>query len=393
MLNMNDVSRTWLFILPWDIGYPGGVNQVVVNLINTFQKTRTIQPKLLIDQAEGGINNVANISIDYFPLTNPCWSSGCFGILKYLVKLPFLFFRLHRYIGKGVKCINAHYPSLNIINFVLYKKIGFYTGRIILSFHGTDIVSIKKTTGLEKFLWDFIFRNVDFMVCCSHKLADELIEYIDSSTITHKIKVIHNGIDEQIMNNSLVNTDRLPSEIGKSRFILNVATFEHKKGQDILIRAFDKIKSSSPVKLVLIGRSSYELVKYHQLVQQLDCETDVIFIENLNHQAVLSFFQRADIFCLPSRYEPFGIVLLEAGFFSCPVIASNVGGIPEIIEDGYDGYLVEPENVDELANQLENLLNDNDMAKLMGERLKNKVTSIYTWDVASSKYSNLLHEN
>ena len=240
-------------------------------------------------------------------------------------------------------------------------------------------------------MWHFIFTHVDFMVCCSQKLADELIEYIDNSTITYKIKVIHNGIDEQIMNNSLANPDALPSEIRNSRFILNVATFEHKKGQDILIHAFAKIKSSTPVKLILIGRSSDALVKYQQLARQLECENDVIFIENLDHQSVLSFFQRADIFCLPSRYEPFGIVLLEAGFFSCPVIASNVGGIPEIIEDGYDGCLVQPENVDELADKLGVLLNDSDKAQQLGKQLKNKVINTYTWDIASSKYLNLLH--
>jgi glycosyltransferase involved in cell wall biosynthesis len=388
---MSDFPKAWLFVLPWDISYPGGVNQVVSNLINTQQKTETIKPKLIIDQHCSAITSIGNTSIDYLLLTNPCWSSGILGPVKYLLKLPFLFLRLRRYIGTDIKCINPHYPSLNILNFVLYKQIGFYKGKIILSFHGTDIVSIKKTSGLEKLLWHFIFTHVDFMVCCSQKLADELIEYIDNSTITYKIKVIHNGIDEQIMNNSLANPDALPSEIRNSCFILNVATFEHKKGQDILIRAFAKIKSSNPVKLVLIGRSSDALVKYQQLARQLECENDVIFIENLDHQAVLSFFQRADIFCLPSRYEPFGIVLLEAGFFSCPVIASNVGGIPEIIEDGYDGCLVQPENVDELSNKLDDFLNNSEMAQQMGERLKNKVINTYTWDIASSKYLSLLH--
>ncbi|SJM96176.1 putative Glycosyl transferase group 1 [Crenothrix polyspora] len=387
------MKQAWLYVLPWDIGFPGGVNQVVINLINTQKKTQTLTPKLLIDQNSGNANYIASTPVDYFPLTNPCWSPGILGIVKYLIKLPFLLFRLYRYIGNDVQCINPHYPTLNVLNFVLYKKLGFYVGKIILSFHGTDVVSIKKTVGFEKYLWHFIFQHVDFMACCSQKLADELNDYVDNS-VEGKIKVIHNGIAEQIIKAATANSGVLPMELDNSRFILNVATFERKKGQDILIRAFAKIRVSvSPIKLVLIGRSTDILINYRQLVSQLDCENDVVFIENLEHQSVLNFFRKANVFCLPSRYEPFGIVLLEAGYFSCPVIASNVGGIPEIIEDGYDGCLISPDNIDELANKLIDLLNNSDMAEKMGRRLRNKVIKTFTWDIAASKYLNLLSNN
>ena len=388
---MSEISPTWLFILPWDISYPGGVNQVVINLINTFQKTPAIKPKLFVDQADGTLNNIANISIDYLPLTNPCWSPGVLGLVKYLIKLPVLFFRLHHYISADVQCINPHYPTLNVINFVLYKILGFYNGKIILSFHGSDIVGIKKTAGLEKCIWNFIFCHVDFMVCCSQKLADELVDYISCPEINRKIKVIHNGIDEKVLDFAHSNSAALPDEIMSSRFILNVGTFQYIKGQDILIRAFAKLKDTNKsIKLVLIGRNSDALISCRQLALQLGCKNNVIFIENMEHEAVLSYFRRADLFCLPSRYESFGIVLLEAGFFSCPVIASNVGGIPEIIEDGYDGWLVEADNADELAYRLDELLNNSEKAKRMGKRLRKKVIKTFTWDVASLKYLKLL---
>lgn len=385
------MKKTWLFILPWDIGFPGGVNQVVINLINALQKNHEIKPKLLINQNNGSINSLATTPVDYLSLANPCWSPGILGTVKYLIKLPLFLFNLHSYISDDIKCINPHYPTLNIINFILYKNIGFYTGKIILSFHGTDIILIKKTGGMEKWLWFYIFKHVDNMVCCSQKLADELIGYINNPVITCKISVIHNGIDEKTMNSQFIESNSLSKEINKTDFILSIGTFTKIKGQDVLIHAFAKLKAvKNPIKLILIGRNDDALLECRILAQRLNCVDRIIFIENLEHKEVLNYLQKAKVFCLPSRYESFGIVLLEAGFYSCPVIASNVGGIPEIIEDGYDGFLVHPENIDELADKLDVLLNDRELAQQLGTRLRKKVIKRFTWEIACSKYLNLL---
>lgn len=381
----------WLFVLPWDIDYPGGVNQVVKNMINVFRKNSLVSPELLIDHYPL-LHSTRDIGIPvkHVCLSNPSWAPGYLGLFKYILKLPLAFFTLHNLISEEIVCINPHNPTLNVLNFVLYRICGFYKGKLILSFHGSDVLSIKYSAGLTKYLWFFIFRNVDNLVCCSNGLATELSAFIESPIVKKKVSVIHNGIDVILLDAELIQSKMLPKQLVNVRYILNIATFESNKRQTILIQAFARIKATYPdLKLVLIGRNAPMLQNYRALAEKLDCQQDIIFVEDLPHADVLPFLQNAEIFCLPSNFESFGIVILEAGFFFRPVIATCVGGIPEIILNGQDGVLIEPDNIEELAIVLCDLLNNPKTARGYGARLRDKVVNEFTWDIAEKKYLNL----
>lgn len=98
------------------------------------------------------------------------------------------------------------------------------------------------------------------------------------------------------------------------------------------------------------------------------------------------FFKQAHIFCLPSRQEAFGLVLLEAGAYSLPVIASNVGGISELIEDRVNGILVPSDDVCALAASLRMLLGTPQLGRQMGDSLYQKVESRFTWTRTLEQY-------
>ncbi|MDD2725354.1 MAG: glycosyltransferase family 4 protein [Methylovulum sp.] len=385
------MSKKWLFILPWEPNFAGGVNHVVFNLINKLETNEAIKPELLIAQ-KSGLFGLAKTPVHYSLLANPSWNPGILGLAIYLIKSPLLLYKLHRLIASNTECVNLHYVTLDAINFVFLKKLGLFKGKIILSFHGSDLLPLKKSAGIEKWLWHYVFRNVDFMVSCSRRLSEELSEYINNPRLANKIKTIHNGVDIGQLETALVDARKSPPDISKdSKIILNVGTFQFIKGQDVLIKAFAKLKlHHKHLKLILIGFVNDHLEHCERLTSELNCKNDVVFIKNLAHESVLDYFQEADIFCLPSRREAFGIVLLEAGYYSCPVVASNVGGIPEIIDHGENGYLVPPDNVDELANAIGYLLEDSHLAKQMGKRLNEKVRKNFTWDNACSAYLELL---
>ena len=101
------------------------------------------------------------------------------------------------------------------------------------------------------------------------------------------------------------------------------------------------------------------------------------------------FLERAKAFCLPSRAEPFGIALLEAGAYRLPVVASRVGGIPEIVIHGESGLLVQPDDVDGLAAALDRVMADPDAARGLGERLHRRVANDFPWKRAYEQYRTL----
>ncbi|OLE20551.1 MAG: hypothetical protein AUG50_00300 [Betaproteobacteria bacterium 13_1_20CM_3_63_8] len=113
-------------------------------------------------------------------------------------------------------------------------------------------------------------------------------------------------------------------------------------------------------------------------------------VENLSHAEVGAYLDHAKAFCLPSRIEPFGIAILEAGAFRLPVVASRVGGIPEIVIDEETGLLTEPEDVAGLVHALTRVLSDDTLARELGERLHYRVATDFSWARAYRAYRTLV---
>ena len=96
-------------------------------------------------------------------------------------------------------------------------------------------------------------------------------------------------------------------------------------------------------------------------------------------------YHAADVFCLPSMHEPFGIVILEAWAAGCPVVASRVGGIPGFVRDGVDTLLVTPGAEDELANRLISVLENPALGRTLGEAGRRRAQAEFDWAVVSDQ--------
>jgi|ERR1700676_5720730 len=101
---------------------------------------------------------------------------------------------------------------------------------------------------------------------------------------------------------------------------------------------------------------------------------------------------QADLFGLPSRSEPFGIVLLEAGAAGLPVIGTRVGGIPELIEDGVTGILVAPDDVVALEGAMRGLFTDSTDANRLAQAWHTKVTTTWSWERTGREYLSALEK-
>lgn len=152
------------------------------------------------------------------------------------------------------------------------------------------------------------------------------------------------------------------------------------KGLEYLIRAFDLIQPTRNARLRLVGEDWGGLSKLRSLSTSLGLEGNVEFAGRLPRSDVIRAYATADLFVLPALFEPFGIVLLEAMAAGLPIVASRVGGIPDVVEEGKAGILVEAGNARALAQSINSLISDPLLRERMGEEGKRRAAK-YSWNL------------
>lgn len=165
-------------------------------------------------------------------------------------------------------------------------------------------------------------------------------------------------------------------------FVLFAGRLASNKGFATLLPAFARLSHHDPTaSLVLVGEDGGQLARIESLSRDLGVAARVRVVGFVADEARLSAaFREARLFVLPSDYEAFGLVLLEALAQGTPVIASRVGGIPEFIEDRKAGWLVPPGNEPELSEALLALWDDPDLRSRLGEYGRTEVVPRYSWE-------------
>ncbi len=182
-----------------------------------------------------------------------------------------------------------------------------------------------------------------------------------------KILIIYNGIDVNKFSQSL----NVNNQVKKNKNIIigSIGRLVKQKGFEYLIKAIDKL-SDQNIECLIAGDGESKFL-LQEKIKKLGLENKVKLLGW--QKDIKSFLNKIDIFVLPSLWEGFGIVILEAGLFKVPVIASRVDGIVEIIEDKKDGLLVTSANSDELAEKIKYLLKNEKFKKELANNLYIKV--------------------
>ncbi len=154
------------------------------------------------------------------------------------------------------------------------------------------------------------------------------------------------------------------------------------KGLDTLMEAMHRIDNPKIV-LDIVGDDSFYpryARKIKGKIAHWGLEDRVRLHGRIDRESIGKFYSEADIFVLPSYYEPFGIVFAEAMSFGLPIIATNAGGIPELVEHEENGLLVPPNDADALANAIDKLASSAELREKMGRESHEKSKGLNTWD-------------
>ncbi len=383
----------YLFVVPWPVTGVGGVNQVVLNLYHHFEAGGVYTPKIFVTSWDHHLPLTADENgraVSYMRLRSPLGSGPFAAVVKSAVFLPFEVLRLARYLrANDIAIVNVHYPSLSALNFILVRFFRRRPLRVILSFHGLELAHALRTTGLERWMWGLMLRTANAVVGCSNAERDLILAL--EPAIRRRVTTIRNGVDIDRLMRARNLAARIDPRLGGRPFILTVASYEHKKGLDTLLRAFKYVRDAGnvDVMLALAGADCGSGPELRNLARQLGISNDVVFCGTVPHEDLHAYYEAASIFCLPSRMEPFGIVLVEAGAFRCAVVATSVGGIPEILSDGINACLVPPDDPRALAAQLRRLLSDGKERDRLASSLFERVRAHFPWRRAYESYLQL----
>jgi glycosyltransferase involved in cell wall biosynthesis len=227
-----------------------------------------------------------------------------------------------------------------------------------------NIVSIRKQPGWQYSWWDQVLNSfADCILTNSHKAVESLRLGLQQNV---PCQVIYNGIDLQKFDEEANRgfDFELPVDPG-SRVICVVARLHPVKGLDILLNAFTKIsRAMDNVQLWIVGDGP-EMEKLKQQTDRLGIGSKVVFWGQKKN--IPSILKQAEIGVLSSHVEGLPNAIIEYMAAKLPVVATNVGGIPELITHNTNGLLVEPNNPDELAMAILTLLNDPRLAEKFGE--------------------------
>jgi glycosyltransferase involved in cell wall biosynthesis len=385
------------FVLGWPFANLGGVNEVVRNLVQEFHNFGPLAP-LVIQPAATESEDPLSDGTPVVSLPFPTVYTGRHKVarfVKFCVQLPRFFWQLRDLCRRHqIRVVNPHFIGLEYFPLMLFRRLGGFRGRLLLSFHGSDIRGMMQSRGLERYLSRLLLRGADVLVPCSRDLGEEIRMFVPECA--DRIVPIANGVDiERFLASSKFDL-LLPEWTKDRKIVLNIGAFEYKKGHDVLLRAFAEVRNTHPEAcLIIAGQQREEFQVTKDLVHQLGLQDAVLLLCDIPHGSLSGLLQSADLFVLSSRWEKgvcgegFAMALLEAAAAGKPVVSTETCGVRELIEHGESGLIVPTDNPELLGNAIITMLNDRDRAARYARNLQAKVAKVFTWKAAHECYLKL----
>jgi glycosyltransferase involved in cell wall biosynthesis len=264
-----------------------------------------------------------------------------------------------------------------------YGLLGAMSGYhpFVLSTWGSDLFEFPQKSFWHKKMIKFVVNRADHITATSRMLTEETHKYLKEN---RDILTVPFGVDiERFRPRDPVPRDGITVGIVKK--------LEEKYGIEYLIRAFHLIQHQDPkLNLLIVGEGSLE-TRLKALCRELNMADRVEFTGFVEHEKVPEYLSRMDIFVVPSvlSSETFGVAAVEAAACQLPVIASNIGGLPEVVAEGETGFLVPARDPGAIAKKLELLIADESLRRSMGQKGREFVKKYYVWQTNAARMEEL----
>lgn len=243
----------------------------------------------------------------------------------------------------------------------------------ILSVWGSDVFEFPHKNSINRWILKFNLGKADRICSTSHTMKEEIKKYTDKD-----ITVVPFGVDL-----NLFKPFHAPHVFRDDSIVIGtVKVLEKNYGLEYLIEAFAlvlKRLKGIRINLLIVGSGSLEL-ELKEKAQKLGVQAEVVFTGYISPPEIPAYQNMLSIAVFPSLSESFGVSAVEAMACEKPVIVSNVGGLPEVVENNVTGLIVPPANTEKLAEAIETLVRDEQLRIKFGKQGRQRVEKLYNWE-------------
>jgi len=272
--------------------------------------------------------------------------------------------------------IHLHVGGASVSSYFHLRTMRNYPVPTLISLHGLG-PELPQQTPLTKQL----LTSGDWVAAVSGAILKQARDFLPS--ITPRSSVVYDGLDTPAL-------PPTPLDFSHPK-LLCLGRLTSEKGFDTAVAAFAEVVRDVPHARLMIAGDGPERPSLEETAQTLGLETAVEFLGWVAPDRVPALINEATLILVPSRYEAFGLVALEAAHMARPVVASRVGGLPEVVVDGETGMLVEPDDPTALARAIVTLLRDREQADRLGRAARERASRLFSLERCVDAYESLYH--
>lgn len=287
---------------------------------------------------------------------------------------------------EGLDLLHVHYAIPHAVCAILAREMSGRNLKIVTTLHGTDITVLGNDPSLSDAI-KFGIEKSDIVTAVSNSLVSQTMELLNPDK---GIETVYNFIDDRIY--LRIGETDLREKLGitnEEKVVIHVSNFRPVKRVTDVIRVFARIASSMPAKLLLVGDGP-DIRNVLKLVDDLGLKENVLFLGKQDN--VEELYSISDLMLLLSEKESFGLAALEAMACGVPCIGTEIGGIPEVIIDGENGYICPLGDIEAISTKAIYLLSNEQIHRQFSYKASIGVKERFNADKIVGQYENLYNK-
>ena len=284
--------------------------------------------------------------------------------------------------GLEYDVVHSHYWLSSWVGRELSQAIG---APHVVTFHTLSLIKMQSRAGevepAERPVVEAeVMASADRIIAFSPHERDAMARLYGADA--SKVSLVPCGVDLSVFRPLDQKSVRARLGLNGEKILLYVGRIEPLKGLELLVETAAQMDSGETVRLIVVGADAngdHELDRVKQLARERDLEDQIDFVGQVDHKELPLYYNAADVCVVPSYYESFGLVALEAMACGTPVVATRVGGLSTIIHHGRTGYLKSWRCPEAFANSVEMIISSDGLQQSMGEAARKRAEGM-GWD-------------